>query len=749
MPLYCTKGHENPIDGRFCQHCGEPLPSVVSNSILPGMTLGDRYRIVRELGHGGFGRTYLAEDLNRFNEPCVLKEFAPKVQGTYALQKASELFEREAGVLYKLKHPQIPNFRELFRVNQQGNGRLFLVQDYVEGHTYRALLDMRKSQRSRFSEPEVRQILLQILPVLEYIHSLGVIHRDISPDNMILRASDQLPILIDFGGVKEVAATVESEFSETPGMETATIHTRLGKPGYAPDEQMQRGIVFPHSDLYALAATMLVLLTGKQPQELIDDETLSWNWRREVNLSPLLGAVLDKMLSRRPGDRYQSASAVLESLSSAHPPTPAPNLPSLQPPTKPPMAPTMVVARAQVPPPPQPIANPPQAIPNSPQPIPAANPLPQPISNPQTSNPQISNPQISNPQTATPKPQSPFLGLVGKTLLVSLLITGATGIGWWAGNLWIESLSKPGEETSDTTPSPSSSPPVDQENPSPQFSPEEQARKQQLRDRRQSLGVNYNFYVNWVNEVFWTQNPNQRGRTLGNGSENEQLREQWDKIATELLDKLDQTKLPGAERQRLGSYGAADRDRWKGQVNQQRLSSRALYDLADVAFFQVFPEQRGKDFLNQPVGQIWHAIAAEKVKAVQSKEALETIRFAPGAVGKRVSGTLQPGEGKAYIGNFAKDQLLALNFVGSSKLRLSVYPPTTTFPAILEDSTEKTWSGTLPQSGYYEFIVVSEASQPVDYQLDIGVENPPAPSPSPSETTTPSPESAETTRPSP
>jgi serine/threonine-protein kinase len=728
MPLYCTKGHENPIDGRFCQHCGEPLPSVVSNSILPGMTLGDRYRIVRELGHGGFGRTYLAEDLNRFNEPCVLKEFAPKVQGTYALQKASELFEREAGVLYKLKHPQIPNFRELFRVNQQGNGRLFLVQDYVEGQTYRAFLDSRKSKGARFSEAEVRQILLQILPVLEYIHSMGVIHRDIAPDNMILRASDQLPVLIDFGGVKEVAATVESEFSETPGMETATIHTRLGKPGYAPDEQMQRGIVSPHSDLYALAATMLVLLTGKQPQELIDDETLSWNWRREVNLSPTLGAVLDKMLSRRPGDRYQSASAVLQSFSSAHPPTPTPNLPPTQPPARPPMPPTMVVARA-------PIPNPPQAIAKSPQPAPTPNPLP---------------PPTPDLQAPTPKPQSPFLGLVGKTLVVSLLITGATGIGWWAGNLWIQSMSKPGEETSDATPSPSSAPPVDQENPSSQFSPAEQARKQQLRDRRQSLGVNYNFYVNWVNEVFWTQNPNQRGRTLGNGSGNEQLREQWDKIATELLDKLDETKLPGAARQRLGSYGAADRDRWKGQVNQLRLSSRALYDLADAAFFQIFPEQRGKDFLSQPIGQIWHAIAGEKVKAVQSQEALETIRFAPGAVGKRVSSTLQPGEGKAYIGNFGASQLLALNLVGSSKLRLSLYPPISTLPPILEDSTEKTWSGTLPQSGYYEFIIVSEASQPVDYQLDIGVENPPAsPSPLPSATTTPAPEPPQTTTPSP
>ncbi|MBD1832780.1 protein kinase [Cyanobacteria bacterium FACHB-472] len=701
MPLYCTKGHENPTDCRFCQHCGEPLPEFVSNNIVTGMILGDRYRIVRELGHGGFGRTYLAEDLNRFNEPCVLKEFAPKVQGAYALQKAEELFEREAGVLYKLRHSQIPNFREMFRVNQQSKGYLFLVQDYVEGQTYRSLLDARKSQGLGFSEGEVRQILLHILPVLEYIHSLGVIHRDISPENMILRSSDQLPVLIDFGGVKEVAATVESQFTLGSSNSQPLIATRLGKRGYAPDEQMDKGLVFPNSDLYALAASLLVLLTLKQPHEIIDSETLKWNWRREINLSPMLGDVLDKMLSRRISDRYQSAREVLQALSVNIPST---ELPPTQPPAPPPIEPTQAVS-------------PPSYRPHQP---PIAHLHAQP------SHQQKGEALTAKPQPTIPKRQSPFVGILGKILLVALVITGATGLGWWAGNLWIQSMTGSEDKGSDSNSSDNSTAPTDQENPSPQYSAAERDRKQQLRDRRISLGVDYNFYVNWVNETFWTQNPEQRGKILGDGSEFEQLRLSWDQTAAQLLDKLEQANLSGASRQRLGSYQPEDRDRFKEQVNQLRLSSRALYDLADVVFFQLFPEQRGKDFLAQPIGQVWHAIVAEKVKALQAGDALETIRFDPGAVGKRVRGTLKPREGKAFIANFNKDQLLALTFTNNPKLRLSLYPPTTAVPPLLEDSTQTTWSGKLPQSGYYEFVVISENSEPVDYQLDLGVETPAA-----------------------
>jgi serine/threonine-protein kinase len=112
--------------------------------------VGGRYRLIRDLGQGGFGHTYLAEDSNRFNELCVLKEFVPQVTDPALLQKAKHLFEREAGVLYQINHPQIPRFRELLRGEVGDQGRLFLVQDYVEGPTYQELLETRLRGGSAF-----------------------------------------------------------------------------------------------------------------------------------------------------------------------------------------------------------------------------------------------------------------------------------------------------------------------------------------------------------------------------------------------------------------------------------------------------------------------------------------------------------------------------------------------------------------------------------------------------------------------
>jgi serine/threonine protein kinase len=325
--VYCTKGHDNQDSNRFCQICGEKLnPPVPQNTLIAGKVLEDRYRIVQQIGQGGFGRTYLCENLTRFNEPCVLKEFAPQVQGTYALEKAKKLFEREASVLHNLAHPQIPRFRELFELKTGSQG-LFLVQDYVAGQTYRYLLAARQNQNRLFTEDEIRQLLTDTLPVLQYIHSLGVIHRDIAPDNLMLRSSDNLPVLIDFGGVKQIA--VNAEIQATGNTEVPTC---LGKVGYAPHEQMQRGTVSANSDLYALAATCLVLLTGKEPTELIDPQSLTWNWRSVIKLESNLGPLFDKMLQPNPVARFQSASEVLGALKQQ---LPTPKMPITQPPLQP------------------------------------------------------------------------------------------------------------------------------------------------------------------------------------------------------------------------------------------------------------------------------------------------------------------------------------------------------------------------------------------------------------------------------
>ncbi|GET35999.1 protein kinase [Microseira wollei NIES-4236] len=691
--VYCSKGHENAPDNLYCQWCGEKLSQhqPAGKGIYPGMLLGDRYRIVRLLGQGGFGRTYLAEDINRFSEPCVLKEFAPQVRGTYALQKAEQLFEREAGTLYKLQHSQIPRFRELFRFKLQDEGHLFLVQDYVEGQTYRGLLETRKRQAQRFNEAEVQQLLVQILPVLDYIHSMGVIHRDISPDNLILRNSDSMPIVIDFGGVKQVAAEAESQFTQAAPDNVPSFATRLGKVGYAPNEQMQMGMVSPHSDLYALAATALVLLTGKEPQQLIDQNSMSWNWRREINLSPNLSAVLDKMLSYRPGDRFQSVREVMQALGGTIPPvaTLPPTQPALPPTPPPQQQPTGVTL---------PVAPGHKSIPNHP--------------------PVIQTPPPT-PSNNSDRGWSSLL--LTNIFVIAIAVVGIAGIGWVVNGIVrnIPSASKPTvKPVPPKTPDPEPAP-------AQQFSPAEQARKERLRDRRRQLGIDYNFYVSLVNEAFWHRNPNLRGRTLSDEPRDEALRERWDAIASELLDKL--RLLSASARQRLGFYGQADRDRFKADVNELRLSSRALNDIVDGEFFYRFPEQEGKDFLAKPMGQVWSAIADDKVNAIKSQTALKRIEFDPGATGKQVSGTLEPGKGIAYIAGLAAGQQMRVNLDADRTALFSVYPPTSNQKALLEDSTKRSWSGDLSQNGFYEFVIVSKASKPINYRLNLTAENPAPP----------------------
>mgnify|MGYP000567542770 CR=1 FL=1 len=634
----------------------------MNNPIYPGITLNNHYRIVRELGHGGFGRTYLAEDTHRFNEPCVLKEFAPQVHGSYALQKSEELFEREAGVLYKLQHNQIPRFRELFRVSISDRGYLFLVQDYVPGQTYRFLLDARKRQGLRFIEAEINQLLQQILPVLEYIHSLGVLHRDISPDNLILRSSDGMPVLIDFGGVKQVAATVESLFAEANG--TPGPATRIGKLGYAPVEQMQMGIVYPHSDLYALAATVLVLLTGKEPHQLLDSHTLNWNWRAECSLSPNLSLVLDKMLAQQPSQRYSSAREVMLALSGN---------PPLQPPLPP--APDFGITQP-----------------------PDLSPIPVPAPTPKLPGTPVRIAAIGNQQ------KMPAWKMV---LFVVAVLSTMGGVGWFAGNSLLNLQSKVQKV--------------------PQPSNPKQQQEDALQDRFVKLKIDdrfYSGYVNLVDETFYAKHPELGGRLLKEGDDDRQWRERWQKIGDELLDKLE--NLSSDARARLGSYDTADIDRWKTEVNKLNLSSRALYDLADARFFYWFPQQpRDRNIIGLPIGQIWQAITADELEALQAGATVESVEFDRLSKSKRLTGNLKPGEGKAYIARFAQNQTLRVNLQAPRKSTLlSIYTPGRTkgARALLEDADGLSWSGLLDDTGYYEFVVVSQASEPIAYELNLTAE---------------------------
>ncbi|WP_254722007.1 protein kinase domain-containing protein [Kovacikia minuta] len=149
-----------------------------------------------------------------------------------------------------------------------------------------------------------------LLPVLEYLHKLNLIHRDIAPDNIMFSRDRGLPILIDFGLVKDSLAW--SVDTATSGYVRQT--SRLGKSGYSPPEQLGMGHCYPCSDLYALGVTAIVLLTGKNPNTLVDPQTLQWTWRSHVKLKTSLGQILDKLIMSKPKDRFQSAREVLEAM---------------------------------------------------------------------------------------------------------------------------------------------------------------------------------------------------------------------------------------------------------------------------------------------------------------------------------------------------------------------------------------------------------------------------------------------------
>jgi serine/threonine protein kinase len=263
------------------------------------LRISDRYEVIRPLGRGSFGQTLLARDRS-LEQTVAIKVLHPRVAHDW---KTFELFDREAAVLRELRHPGIPAVHEFFRAPWQEGEAAFLVMEYVEGESLAEII----AQPRHLDGASVLHLFLEMLGVLDYLHTRvpPVLHRDIKPGNVIVRPSGS-PALVDFGAVRNVFHRADESGS-----------TVVGTYGYMPYEQMM-GQASPASDLYALAATFLHLITGRAPPEFMNDAG-----RLEVPPALPCGehlrALLARLLSPAPADRFASAqaarSALLEAMS--------------------------------------------------------------------------------------------------------------------------------------------------------------------------------------------------------------------------------------------------------------------------------------------------------------------------------------------------------------------------------------------------------------------------------------------------
>lgn len=276
----------NPPNNLFCINCGQPIS--VQRRIR-------QYQVLRTLGQGGMGTTYLAWEPAGVSaghpQLLVLKEMNADMA---KLAKAQELFEREARTLKTLQHPGIPKYYDFF----VEAGKKYLAMELVHGQD----LEKRVMNTGPVTQSQAIAWMQKTCDVLDYIHSQDppLIHRDIKPANLMVRTSDNQVVVLDFGAVKEIGTP--------PG-------TRIGAEGFCAPEQ-ERGQPLTQSDLYAIGPTLIFLLTGETPFKFYRKRDPNYRFALESipTITPQLRAVIERVTEPLPGDRYATAKELASAL---------------------------------------------------------------------------------------------------------------------------------------------------------------------------------------------------------------------------------------------------------------------------------------------------------------------------------------------------------------------------------------------------------------------------------------------------
>ena len=266
----------------------------------PNEVIAERYQILTTLGESSMGRTYSAFDLTN-SQPVALKAISLRQASEW---KILELFEREAKVLSSIDHPAIPDYIDYFELDTDDDRYFYLIQELVVGKSLAKLI----GEGWHPHETEVKEIAMQLLNILTYLHSRSpaVIHRDIKPRN-IIRCQDGKVYLVDFGAVQDV-------FSHYFDPNYRTSNTVIGTTDYISPEQI-RGKVIPASDLYSLGCCLLFLMTRKSLSELPQTE-MRLDLSSQVNISPDFRSWLAKMVEPAVEDRFDSAVVAMQAMQS-------------------------------------------------------------------------------------------------------------------------------------------------------------------------------------------------------------------------------------------------------------------------------------------------------------------------------------------------------------------------------------------------------------------------------------------------
>jgi serine/threonine protein kinase len=289
----------------FCinPNCPKPLdPANTKNRICCNcgseILLRGRYRVIKQLGCGGFGKTYEVDDSGKAKVLKVLTENN---------SKAVELFQKEAKVLSQLNSMGIPKVESdaYFTVLPQNSSVPLhcLVMEKIEGVDLEQWMASHNYQP--ISQTQAMNWIKQLVEILALVHAHQYFHRDIKPQNIMLRPTGQL-VLIDFGAVRQVSTTILMGNS----------HTRIISQGYSPPEQ-QNGYSVQQSDFFALGRTFIFLLTGKEPQDnaIYDPLTNELHWRKyAVNISPIFADFINHLISPNASQRPENTRVILRRL---------------------------------------------------------------------------------------------------------------------------------------------------------------------------------------------------------------------------------------------------------------------------------------------------------------------------------------------------------------------------------------------------------------------------------------------------